>query len=245
MKFPRIAGDPNAPFSGKTFPYVILASTYFDWATSTAVDGGLVYKFADNTELRYYGRLDHTTLLASPNYYTSYRDDYYDDTNGTPNPNPAPARGAWKGIYISNPLTASFSYSTIKWADQGLVIFQDLKSSSNLQPIISGNTFTEDKNGLTCQIESDYDVLSTVSGNVFYSNDYGLHTYTNAGVATHTGTCDLVLTSNNFQTHAQFPIYLQGSANPAYSGNTFLGQYPPCDRAWWSLVARCDVVSCL
>ena len=221
MKFPRIAGDTNAPFGGKTYPYVVMASTYFDWSTSTVVDGGLVYKFADSTELRYYGRLDHSTLQGSQNYYTSYRDDYYDDTNGTPSPNPAPARGAWKGIYISNPLTASFSYSTIKWADQGLVIFQDEKSSSNLLPIISGNTFTEDKNGLTCQIESDFDILSTVSGNVFYSNDYGLHTYTNPSADFHTGTCNLALNSNNFQAHSQFPIYLQGSANPAYTNNNF------------------------
>jgi parallel beta-helix repeat protein len=222
MKFPRVAGDSNAPFGGKTFPYVVLASTYFDWSTSAAVEGGLVYKFADNTELKYYGRLDHNTLLNSPNYYTSYRDDYYDDTNGIPNPDPAPVRGVWKGIYIFNPQSASFLYSTVKWADQGLVIFQDQKSTSSLQPVISGDTFTENKNGLTCQIESNYDVLSTVSGNTFYSNDYGLHTYTNpSATIPHSGTCDLILSGNNFQTHSQFPIYLQGSANPTYSGNNF------------------------
>jgi parallel beta-helix repeat protein len=223
MKFPRIAGDSNAPFGGKTFPYVVLASTYFDWSTSAAVDGGLVFKFADGTELKYYGRLDHNTLVSSPNYYTSYRDDYYDDTNATPNPDPAPVRGVWKGIFIFNPQTASFSYSTVKWAEQGLVIFQDSDSTSNLQPLIVGDTFIENENGLTCQIESNYDVLSTVSGNSFYSNNYGLHTFTNpsTSIPQHAGTCNLILSGNNFQSQSLFPIYLQGSANPTYSGNNF------------------------
>ena len=227
MVFPRIAGDSNAPFGGKSFPYVVLASTYFDWSTTARVDGGLVYKFIDDTELKYYGILVHSTSPGGQNYYTSYRDDYYDDTNGTPNPNPVPARGDWKGVYLLNPLTPSFSYSTIKWADQGLVIFQDKASTANLLPVIAGNTFTENKNGLTCQIESNFDVLSPVNGNTFYSNDYGLHTYTNAGILTHYGTCNLVLNSNNFQNHAQYPIYLQGSSNPTYTGNVFWDNFHP------------------
>ena len=225
MVFPRIAGDSNAPFGGKTFPYVVLETTNFDWSTTANVANGLVYKFVDNRDLKYYGILINNTSPSSQNYYTSYRDDYYDDTNGTPNPNPAPARGSWGGVFLFNPLTPSFSYSTIKWADEGLVILQ--ATTANLLPVIAGNTFTESKNGLTCQIESNFDVLSAVNGNTFYSNDYGLHTYTKPAIPTPSGTCNLLLNGNNFQNHAQFPIYLQGSSNPTYTGNNFWDNVHP------------------
>ncbi len=221
MVFPRIAGDINAPFAGKTFPYVLVGSAHFDWSTWAEVDSGLVYKFTDGTQLRYFGVLDQKTTIGSPNYYTSYRDDYYDDTNGTPNPNPAPARGSWNGVYIYNPLTTTFSYSTIKWADQGLVIAQETTAGGNLQPLISGNTFSDNTNGLTCQIQSDYDVLSPVTNNIFVNNDYGLHTYTNPASTHHAGTCNTILTGNNFSAHSRFPIYLQGSADPTYANNNF------------------------
>ena len=227
MVFPRIAGDIDGTLLGKSFPYVVLANTNFDWLTVAKVDGGLVFKFADATELKFYGKLDQSTTPGTRNYFTSYRDDYYDDTNGTPNPNPAPARGSWKGVYIYNPGTTSFAYSTVKWSDQGLVLAQAPASTANLATLVTGNDFTENKNGLTCQIESDLDVLSSVDNNSFFDNDFGLHTYTVPTATNHRGTCNLGISNNGFQNHAQFSIYLQGSANPTYSNNTFWDNVHP------------------
>lgn len=173
--------------------------------------------------LNLYGPLTMATSAADRNIFTSYLDDSVGgDTNGTPVPNPPPARGDWKGLYLYNPQSAPVRYSQFNWSDEGLVIYQHKSNPSPAQFLfdISFNTFQNDKNGLTLKIGSDWDILSPVTSNIFVENDYGLHTFTETSNP-HGGTSNPILTDNNFSLHAQFPIYLQGSSNPTYSLNDF------------------------
>ncbi len=242
---PLVVGDSNAPFNSKIFPYVVYENTYFDWDTQLNIAAGLVFKFNDAKELQITGELQMATSSGVRNYFTSYRDDYYDDTNGTPSPDPLPVRGQWKGIYIANPFTPSFSYSTIKYADQGLVLFQHKNNIlGDLSTSIQSNVFEQNKNGLTLWIESNYNLTPVIANSSFNNNDYGLHTYTNNSAVAHYGTSNPQLTTNSFTNHTEFPIYLQGSSNPIYAGNVFDDNLHPAIAlgGYWSRQATWTLV---
>lgn len=247
---PRVMAGPTAPANQELVPYVIYATTNFDWHTPAKLTGGLVFKGNTAKELRFYGRLTMETSPANRNVFTSYRDDSVaGDTNGTPSPNPAPALGDWGGVYVANPFSGFFSYATVRYSDDGLVLFQDSNNTFNLDPqanLVSGvtnNTFQENNNGLTLYIKSNYDITSTIANNVFVSNKYGLHTFTE-NAAEHCGTSNPTLSNNNFSLHTEFPIYLQGSANPTYTSNLFWDNTHPaialggiwCRDATWTKV---------
>jgi parallel beta-helix repeat protein len=243
---PRVVAGPIAPANLELVPYVIYATTNFDWNTPAKLTGGLVFKGNTAKELRFYGRLTMETDTANRNVFTSYRDDSVGgDTNGTPSPNPAPTLGDWGGVYIANPLSGSFSYAMMRYSDDGLVLLQDSKNPypANLISGVTYNTFQENNNGLTLYIKSDYDITSNIADNVFVSNKYGLHTFTDSAVP-HCGTSNPTLANNNFSLHTEFPIYLQGSADPTYTSNLFWDNTHPaialggiwCRDATWTKV---------
>ena len=223
---PKVMEGPVSPKSLVHVPYVVWERTNFDWYTPTELAGGVVVKFNTGKDINFYGKLTMLTTPLATNMFTSYRDDAPDangDTNGTPAPNPAPAQGDWLGLYLYNRNTIDFSYSTIRYSDQGLVIYQ-----KNTDPApgtinfpISSNTFTLNKNGLTFYIGSNLDITSTVDSNIFVENNFGFHSFTNPATnIPHCGTANPNFTNNNFSLHSEFPIYLQGSANPNYNVDT-------------------------
>ncbi len=233
IMLPKIYAGPEAPLNTQHVPYMVWEKANFDWYTTTVLggpvggvgtdEGGLIVKFNQGKDLHFYGKFTLASYPGNPNIFTSYRDDSVGgDSNGTPAPNPTPAKGDWLGLYLYNHLNAPFAHSTIQYSDQGLVIYQK-GSDPNPGTInyeISYNTFHDNKNGLTFYIASDYDITSRVADNVFHSNDYGFHTFTSTS-APHCGTSNPTLYSNNFSLHSQFPLYLQGSANPTYEENEF------------------------
>lgn len=227
---PKIFAGPELPAAEQLVPYVVWANTNFDWNTPAWLkDGGLVFKFNTGVALNFYGKLTMDTTAVNRNAFTSYRDDSIGgDTNGTPSPNPVPARGDWKGLYLYNPLSSPFLYSTIRYSDQGLVIYQHKNNPNpaNIAFRIAENTFADNKNGLTFVIASDNNILSLVENNSFHDNDYGFHTYTEPA-SPHGGTSNPTLKSNDFTLHTEFPIYLQGSSDPTYIGNAFWSNVHP------------------
>jgi hypothetical protein len=250
IRLPKIFAGPTLPKSDQHVPYVVWATANFDWNTPTTFGGGLVVKFNRAKALNFYGKFTMESGPAAKNTFTSDWDDSVGgDTNGTPAPNPGPLRGDWQGLYLYNRFSAPFTFSTIKYSDQGLVIYQKYVAinpyAGDINFEISNNRFEENKNGLTFTIGSNADITSRVASNTFYSNDYGFHTFTNPDVnIPHCGTSDPDLQANNFSAHAQFPIYLQGSANPAYLGNNFWANTHPaiavggiwCRDATWTKV---------
>lgn len=240
MTLPAVAGDSNAPLGGKTFPYVVLDTTVFDWDTRSTVAGGLVFKVdvSKTRDIRFYGELTMETASNKRNIFTSLRDDVYDDTNGTPTPNPTAVRGDWRGVYVFNPAINTFSYVTVKYADQGLVIAQDAAyPGGNRSPLLIQNTYEENKNGLTLQIQSDYDLKPLIDQNTFLNNDYGMHTRlgTYSAVGPHCGTANPTMRSTSFNQNQNLPIYLEVSSNPIYESVTFTGNTHPGIGVggWW------------
>lgn len=233
IALPKIYAGPEEPLNTQHVPYVVWEKANFDWYTATLLggpvgglgtaEGGLIVKFNQGKDLNFYGKFTLASNPGDPNVFTSYRDDSVGgDSNGTPAPDPAPAKGDWLGLYLFNHQNAPFAYSTIQYSDQGLVIYQKASDPDpgNINYEISYNTFHDNKNGLTFYIASDYDITSRVADNNFYSNDYGIHTFTLSSTP-HCGTSNPTLDSNNFSLHSQFPLYLQGSANPTYDDNLF------------------------
>ncbi len=239
---PAIPGDSNLPFSGKPFPFAVMENTTFDHSTTANIVGDLVFKFDQGQWLKFLGTLNMSSDAVHKNYFTSYKDDYYDDTDATPNPNPV--RGDWAGVYIAGPLTPNFNYSVIKYSTDGLVILQDGFSAQNLTLEIANNWFEENRNGLTLRIEANYDISPMVANNIFINNDYGLHTYTDQSKAHHYGLSNPILIQNTFQNQSEFPIHLQGSSDPTYTGNIFSGNIHPAIAlgGYWSRDADWQLV---
>ncbi len=190
------------------------------------MDGGLVVKVRDGKSLKFSGSLEMATSSTpgDQNYFTSYNDDYYDDTDAIP---PTTMyRTDWGGIYLQSPETLSFSYSTVKYARYGLVLFQQSDNPAtmgNLNVDVFYNLFTECDRGLSMWIESDFNIYARVFDNTFTNNNVGLYTYSNKSKP-HLGGSFPDLARNSFSVHSEFPIYLNGTADPNYHVDT------PADR---------------
>lgn len=224
LNLPRVPRDRGVFINEDTFdvsvfilPYVVWEDTTFYWGTRTHMDGGLVVKVRDGKSMKFFGSLDMDTS-ATPgdqNYFTSYNDDYYDDTDAVP---PTTLyRTDWQGIYIQSPGTLNFSYSTILYARYGLVLFQasDNPTPGDLSLDVFHNLFSECERGLSMWIESNNHIYARVHDNTFTKNNFGLYTYSNKSKP-HLGGSYPDLARNHFSFHSEFPIYLNGTADPNY-----------------------------
>ncbi len=129
----HVPGDTNSPFLGKDFPYVVIGDLTVAAGSNLTIPAGTIIKFDQNKQFIIRGGILLQSTSIDKIYFTSYKDDYYDDTDF--DASSAPTRGIWKGIYIYSTSTPSFMYSIIKYASDGLVIYQD--GTVNLVPLIS------------------------------------------------------------------------------------------------------------
>ena len=171
--------------------------------------------------------------------FTSFKDDYYDDTNGDGGGS-TPVRTSWAGLYITSPATTNIEYLIFKYSDNGLVIQQ--LGGVDLSPIIANNQFSENNKAITLHIKSGNDITASILNNTIFSNNYGLYTYSDTSTATrYLGCANPTLDGNLFFGHDKFPIYLNGSSDPIYLTNTFSDNLHPaiavhgywaCDATW-------------
>lgn len=165
---------------------------------------------------------------GNPVIFTSYRDDTLGgDTNGDSTIT-QPAPGDFYEIRLANN-SSTFSNAVVRYAYHGLRVFNN--QSTPIAPTISNATFDHNYFGVIFDMASGADINANVVGNVFAYNEYGIgsrHTYTNTMVAR--GAARPLISNNTFQNHDEvalsfpspsFPIYLNATAYPTYSGNVF------------------------
>ena len=232
-----VPGDTNAPFNGKYFPYVVINDMVVNTGAMLTVPASSIIKFDASKRLVALGGLDVESTSVNKIYFTSYKDDYYDDTNADAAAT-TPARGNWDGVYIQSNDTVDISYTILKYSTEGLVVYQ--AGAVNLYPMVAYNIFSDNTSGVTLfNKTTTAHITSQIVGNQFTSNGYGL--YTIRETTTTAGCAFPLLSGNTFTAHSNFPIYLNGSADPTYVNNTFsnnthpaiaLGGHWVCNATW-------------
>ena len=215
-----VPGDTNPPFNGKLFPYVITESVTIAEPVVVTVPPSTLFKFNEQRYMDVFGVLDLQSSPVTTITFTSWNDDYYDDTNanltGT-----LPARGDWDAIYLESNGTV-FHNAVVKYADKGLSVYN--ASDGELAPPILDSRMEENTYGIYLFNENGWDITSLISGTTLISNTYGLvaekyvdlaHNYIAYGVARP------ILMNDQFTHHSEFPIYLAGTAEPIYSRKHF------------------------
>jgi hypothetical protein len=233
----RVPGDTNAPGANLIFPYVVIANMTVDTPSILTLPGSTIVKFDASMRLDIKGGLVLQSLIDKQVYFTSYKDDYYDDTNAN---TAAPTRGDWKGVYLWSNYTTNVEYTNFKYADEALVVYQN--GTVNLFPRIASSAFSENNKAINLYIKSSGNITSEISQNSIFSNNYGLYTVSDTTTtARYAGCANPTLTGNIFTSHANFPIYLNGASDPDYSANSFasnihpaiaLGGYWACSATW-------------
>jgi hypothetical protein len=242
-----VPGDTNSPFNGKNFPYAVIDNLTIGINKILTIPASTMIKTALGKEINVKGGLllQSTALPADHITFTSLRDDSYDDTNadGT---STLPARSNWKGLYLSSNLTTNFEYVIFKYAEEGLVILKDSTEAGNLYPFISHNQFSENYKAIILRIKSNFNITSQITNNSIFSNNFGIVMNSDTSTSARYWGCNWpTLQSNVITGHADFPIFLNGSADPVYVSNTFsnnthpaiaLGGYWACDATWKTVI---------
>ncbi len=215
--------------------YVLVNARIMAGTVVTVEEGTIIKIYAPNpldpnplkrSYLHITGTLNLQGTFTNPVIFTSYRDDtpaYGGDTNGDGTATQS-AMSDYTEIRLTRAGTAIFQNAIVRYGHYGLRVYNDL--GSVISPTISNVTFNNNFFGLTFDTASTGDILSEVQNNTFSKNMYGLGARTSGQGASRPN-----VVNNTFDSHNEiantsfitpsFPIYLNGTAFPTYSGNTF------------------------
>lgn len=210
---------PGAP----VLPYIVDDYLEIAQGVTLQIADGLVVKFGSNGLLEVYGELSRDAMATLPVVFTSIHDDLYGgDTDGQVID---PASDPWNGLelfFMGGVKTADFSRTVFRYSSAGLMVTNSL--DVEYSPAIHDNTFEHNGIGLNMLVGKGGDIKSLVSNNLFSANQYGFLAVANSNVAGH-GLPSMQ--NNQFTNNTDYPLTLQGSVFPTYSGNTFTGNLHP------------------
>jgi hypothetical protein len=227
-------------------PYLVDDYLEIAQGTTLQISDGLVVKFGTDGLMEVYGELARDASPTAPVVFTSIHDDTYGgDTDGQVID---PASDPWAGLELfagGGLNTADFSRTIFRYASSGLMITNG--SNAEYSPAIHDNTFAYNGIGVNMLVGMAGDVKPLVSNNSFSGNQYGLVAVANSNVAGHALPS---VQSNQFLNNADYPLMLQGSVFPSYSGNTFSGNLHPAigvqgkirrDGAWTTVMGQAGI----
>ena len=143
---------------------------------------GTAVKIDDGLFIDVFGELYLQGTSVNPVVFTSYKDDSVNgDTDGASG---TPARGDWLGIYLeSSGIRADYAFenAVVKYATDGVAIYNDSVANNNIFPIVRNNTFLENTTALTLtprrggniinRTENNGSTTPLISNNLFRNND--------------------------------------------------------------------------
>lgn len=220
---------PVSPAPGAAIlPYVV--DNFLEIAADTIlqIPAGLVIKFGSNAQMSVSGKLELLGVIGEPVVFTSFHDDDFGgDTDGVV---VDPATDPWSMVDLivsptyngSQPATLEFQRTIYRYSSSGLGITNG--SNVTYAPNIHDNTFELNGIGVNIFTGASGDTSPVLNSNTFIGNEYAVVAAAGSSI---TGDALPAIQSNLFQNQTNYPIALQGSVFPTYSGNSFSGNTYP------------------
>jgi len=230
--WPDVVGDQS-----QVFPYVIITAVTCDNQQSIGgvritqgneiiATAGAVFKFDANAWMDVIGELSMQSSPGEEIVFTSFRDDTVKgDTNGDGD-NTTPARGDYDSIYLESSFT-DFHDAIVMYSNRGVQVYN--VTTSDINPILRDNYFEQNNYAIYLRTIHSGNIRSVISQNQLNNNGFGIGTYasTTSPFDPLVGGAYPEILNNLIINCSIFPIFLDGTAEPVYTDNSFSNNFFP------------------